>query len=89
MLIRLLYYFDETFGRKCNATFDFTVEHPLHEIDLQRIRSKFRVPTPFQRPPKLPPRKPDVGSEVWNRKAEKFANYMLVFFRPRKGCRQR
>ena len=69
-------------GRKRNATFQFSKDHPLHDSHVQQIRSKFCVPTPIHKAPKVPPPKPEEQSEIWNRKAEKFANYMLVLFRP-------
>ena len=69
-------------GRKRNAVFEFAEGHPLRESHVQQIRSKLCVPTPIQKPPKPPPTKPQKHSELWEKKAERFANYMLVLFRP-------
>lgn len=71
-------------GRKANSRFNLAPTHPL--TDTHEIRLKSRI-DPFilggKPPPSLPklPAKPDRSSQ-WQKRADAFAAYYLVLFRP-------
>ena len=69
-------------GRHNNATFEFTKDYPLNKTHVQRIRSKFCIPLAVQGAPKYPSPKPAQFCKNWKKKADKFAAYIIVLFRP-------
>ena len=72
---------DSTSGRKCNARFNFSQDHPRFETDEQMLASKQTIPL-LAGP--APPRHPGsfVDSPEWHRKANAFAEYVICLHYP-------
>ena len=70
-------------GRKPNAKFGFTADHPMSDSKTQCIRSRFMIPVLVGRPPpKHPGKRPAGFSPRWQRDADLFGAYYLSMFVP-------
>ncbi|RYG43491.1 hypothetical protein EON68_00335 [archaeon] len=70
-------------GRPRSRRYEFDEPHPLCETHVQRLRSKF--PTLIMagpRPPAYPGPRPARPTASWYRRAEAFAAFILVLFKP-------
>ena len=69
-------------GRPANGRFNFHSNHPLFKTHTQQLRSNMKIPVPVKIPPPPPPSNPKHKSRLWFKKANNFAQYMLVLFQP-------